>query len=427
MWRALFVAALLLLAFAVDVLSDPSPPEILYDLFSAETANSSPFNVHRLDPTGQHIAWLDRGNHLLVFEIDSGEAHAIPLHELMRRVTDFIWSPDGKQIVMAGNVFLYFSEPDVWVLKLESGCISNCTNDLVFGDIFDDSDDFWIDLFPTWLNGESIAFLRPAGDDPFGPAQLRTVDPRTCGPIKERANPDSSELAWPLPEAFPSALHVFRAPAWSPNGERVAFITQDASFTESSNGIWILDAFTGEMQWFLPTSAFAVGFPAGYDTARIVPQDIAWSRGGNVVLAFVEDMSLDAAWPRMNLFLIDVATGSITPIAQYGDEWDRLSFFKQGEDGHTGTFEVPLQAAVRPDGNGFVTLHQEADQDHADAAIVELRTYRIEDGHAVLVGISTLTLSPRARGRGPNIVRISPEGTALLLNRYVVRFDLDAF
>lgn len=401
--------------------------EVIHDLFSDDLALTSSLNVHRLDPTGRLVAWLEGGDRVSVFDVATGEARAVPLPEFMRPVTEFEWSPDGQRIAMTENAFLYLYEPDVWVLDLDSSATADCTNDLDFGSILDDSTDPWIDLFPTWLSADSVAFIRPSGDGPYGSAEVRVLSPTGCSVIDERADSASTRILWPLPDGFPSAFRIFRSPVWSPDGRRVAVVTQDLTFDGTTNGIWILDALTGATEQFVPTPEFSIGFPAWYDTTSIVPQDVTWIEGSAHLLAFVEDMSSTAGWPRMNLFLVDAETGVIEPVATYADALTRLDLFEEGVDGHTGVYDVPLQAVILPNDAGFLTLHQEIDPARSDAADVEIRRHVIEDGRAVLRDRETFTAAPRARGRGPTIVRMCENGVALVLNRYLIAFDTNLF
>jgi hypothetical protein len=412
-----------LLALTLPATAGPPPtPEILYDLFSDDLSLTTPLTVHVLDPTGQWVAWLERGDTLKVFDVRTADVRAIPLPEFLKPVTEFEWSPDGMRVVMTENVFLYLYEPDVWIVDLTAPSVANCTNDLVFGSVLD-SEERVVDFLPTWRSAESIAFIRPSGEDLHGPAEMRTTHVTSCGSIDQSSSPDASQTLWPLPEEFPSAFQIFRSPAWSPDGTRVAIITQDLTFSGTTNGIWILNAQTGAVERFVPTAVFDVGFPEWFDASRIVPQDLAWMDDGAHLLVFVEDPI--GSLPRMNLFLIDTATGSVEPIADYHRYETKLAFFESDTTDTTGTIEVPLQAVVLPEAAGFLTLHQEADPRHEDASRIELRRYIIEDGHAVLDGSTAFVAEPQARGRGPNIVRVSEQGVALLLNRYLVAFDMD--
>jgi hypothetical protein len=117
----------------------------------------------------------------------------------------------------------------------------------------------------------------------------------------------------------------------------------------------------------------------------------------------------------------------VEAIAEYDAYTDLRALFDEGPDGHTGTLEIPLQAVILPGGAGFLTLHQEWDPKHDAAAQLELRRYMLTDGRAVVVETASMAAEPQARGRGSNIVRMSAEGTALLLNRYVVAFDTALF
>ncbi len=420
-WIALVGVLVLSLSGLAEPIWDCEP---LLDLFSTDFVSTTAWNVHALDPTGDRIGWLAGGDTLVVLDVATEDVRQIALPALMRPATEFMWSSDGRRAVISENVFLYLYEPDVWVVDIDSSLTGNCTNDLAFGSLFDDTDERWIDMLPTWRSGDVIAYLRPSGDDAYGPVDMRITSVETCGPVDERADPASSQLLWPLPERFPSAFHVVASPVWSPDGAHVAMSTQDPTPGSDTDGVWILDAATGDLVRFVSTSALAVGFPDWYDATYVVPLDLAWIDGGEHLLVFAEDISPQATWPRMNLYVIDL-DGSVHAVFSYEAYADGSSFYTVGGDGHTGVFGVPLQAVVLREEGGFITLHQEIDQTREDAAIVTWRWHTMSDDGTELRGAGTLMATPMARGRGANIVYTSAQNTALVLNRYLVCFDLE--
>jgi len=42
--------------------------DLLYDLLSDGPISTSPLNTHRMDPSGQRVAWLEQGNRMMLFE-----------------------------------------------------------------------------------------------------------------------------------------------------------------------------------------------------------------------------------------------------------------------------------------------------------------------------------------------------------------------
>lgn len=73
------------------------------------------------------------------------------------------WSPDGRYLVMTENFFVFFRDPDLWLLDTTSGELTNITDDglddvSLFGAANEQSG--IIDLLPRWLDAETVAFLR---------------------------------------------------------------------------------------------------------------------------------------------------------------------------------------------------------------------------------------------------------------------------
>jgi len=75
-----------------------------------------------------------------------------------------VWSPDGAKLAFT-DALVVGAEPDVWVLDVGSGELTNLTNDGVggWGLRGEPSDDAVIDQFPSWsADGRQIRFARRA-------------------------------------------------------------------------------------------------------------------------------------------------------------------------------------------------------------------------------------------------------------------------
>ncbi len=413
----LFVVAIGAAAFCTGS-ARQLPFELLLDLARDAPIGWSPFEIAHLDPTGKRVAWLSRGDRLVVFELATGDVQAIALPAKRHPITDFVWSPDGRHVAMADNVFLYLYEPDIWLVDAGTGATYACTNDLAFGGVLDVRDGAWLDFHPAWRSPGVLTFLRVIGDELQGPVELRAISPDRCGPISRPSDPDATSDLWRLPDRFPTLFHVLAPPVWSPDDPCVAIITQGPAFRDVTDGVWILEGATGATVQFIPTQSFAAGFPSWYDTTSIVPQELAWMDGGSRLVVFAEDVSPTATWPRRNAFLVDPTTGAVEPLVDYTRFPDLQSFLQPGENGHTGVFDVPIQAAVSSDDATLLTVHQDLEQ-----STVELRLHHLVAENVIVRAFGAFEATPYARVRGPNLVPASDRDTVLLLNRYLVRID----
>ncbi|MBN2118594.1 MAG: PD40 domain-containing protein [Anaerolineales bacterium] len=161
-------------------------------------------------------------NDIYVLELASGESEDITRDS---RVWDAYpdWSPDGDLIAFAsdrapGGKAL----DDIWVMKPDGSDPVNLTN----------NGENWEDYHPAWSpDGEAIAFYRGGslfGEDPEGgPAGLWIMD----------ADGGNQRLV----TAF-EPFGVFDAPAWSPNGRYLAYVTG----IEEEQDVWVVPVGGGE-------------------------------------------------------------------------------------------------------------------------------------------------------------------------------------
>ena len=418
--RRLALAVLLGLAFAPfpGAASPPLEPELLFDLWAVyQTTGDRPYYTNQLDPGGHLVAWAGENERILVLEVSSGLLREVPYPEHARGPLH--WSPDGAWITFTFGSSLHFGsdpDPDVWVVHAGDGTSANCTA----GNACDAEADPWIDLLPSWRSADSIAFVRLMLDNLDGPAEVRTVSVTACGDLDFPADTDASQSLRFLPEAFPAEFFIEEPLVWSPNGERVALLSQGGSYA----GIWILDTVATGTDQFIHTSAFAEGFPSTCDPARVRLTSPAWADGGSRLLV----MASDSDSGLTNLLLIEACTGVLTPVFSHADYADEQPPSSPCDNGRTGAFVGPIQAVVLPGGTSFLTLHREAGESHEEVSTIAIRHYSIIEGQAIPQDTATFTEPPQEvlwwSGRR-KINGMGDNGVALLLNRYVVRFNLN--
>jgi hypothetical protein len=121
--------------------------------------------------------------------VDGGHEHC--LGEGMFDVGSAAWSPDGRALAITDHHGLGL-EPDVWVLDVESGDLTDLTDDGIESEGISLVDPTMpegaaVDVFPSWsADGEQIRFLRKESADAVGvwsvspsggaPARLGVID-----------------------------------------------------------------------------------------------------------------------------------------------------------------------------------------------------------------------------------------------------------
>ncbi|HVO44277.1 MAG TPA: hypothetical protein VMT34_16735 [Aggregatilineales bacterium] len=150
------------------------------------------------------------------------------------------WSPDSKWIAFTENFFLYFREPDIWVMDAQSGKVTDLTDDQI---IKLDISKIWslpsIDVEPVWTPDSSqIVFIRyhgvPSASDPTKhdeQADLYRIAPTGGDPVQV------GTFQYPT-GAPPFPTYVLTL---SPDGKQIAY-NVDALKPESAiNGLWVAD------------------------------------------------------------------------------------------------------------------------------------------------------------------------------------------
>ncbi len=200
------------------------------------------------------------------FEIYVVDADGNNLVRLTQNETSDIepsWSPDGKRIAFASN---RDGDYDIYVMDADGGNVVQLTGGEMYNQLYDDKE-------PAWApSGERIAFTSQRDGD----WDIYVMDADGSNVVKLTDNwvqdynptwsPDGNHLAFvarrddlsiyimsgdgnnPPVELIehsldepPGSLTRNSCPAWSPDGERIAFISALSNTTPASTGLYVVD------------------------------------------------------------------------------------------------------------------------------------------------------------------------------------------
>lgn len=191
-----------------------------------------------LAPNGEIFAHLQR-EEICIYTIAGEEQQCIPFDPQFEGLEpDSIrWSPDSRYLVMTSDFFRFFIEPDLYVLDLEAGRMTNVTNDRALEFEIGKQAEFagMIDVAPRW-HGEYIYFIRYTQNaGVFNPPMLWRI----------KANGSGAERVGTFTALDRFSIYAF---AISPDGTRVAYNFFVPGNDKPQNGIWISDLDGGNAE-----------------------------------------------------------------------------------------------------------------------------------------------------------------------------------
>jgi hypothetical protein len=252
------------------------------------------------------------------------------------------WSPDGTRIVFDVNAF---DDPhpkggnyDIYLARADGSEPTRLTSEKV-------------DHSPVWsADGTRIAFVHGWGDQ-----QIRVMNADGSDPhqIAEGSfpswSPDGTKIAFVVFDGSSSDIYLMNTdgsnvqrltnspahenkPAWSPDGRRIAF-TSDG---DGDAGIYAISPDgTGRTELLDDPDPANLGF--------------AWSPDGTKIAV----VSIRGPGNDRNVYVLNVATGELTPIGErgafYGPSWQPLRGVSPtpSDQTPTGWTEHPLPSQVR--------------------------------------------------------------------------------
>lgn len=205
--------------------------------------------VVSVSPDGSMVAALGSdGDQLCIVTAPAGETISctdLKAQDLDLDQTSIDWSPDGKSIVFASNVFRYFRDGDLYQVDIATGEVTNLTDDNyeggvpILGDDPDLPDEpLLLDIIPRYSpDGRQLAFSRTIWDKKGSgstPSELWVLDLQSG---------EARKIARVSP-GVPGALYFNLD--WAPDGGTIYATIGYPDPDETDNGIWAFDLATNK-------------------------------------------------------------------------------------------------------------------------------------------------------------------------------------
>lgn len=361
-----------------------------------------------LSPDGTRAAWAAPGG-LCLYDLDAeaGECHAFPdrFADSFGEYNPLRWSPDSTAIAFTEDPFRLLNESDVWVYKLASGEFTNLTDDGLEGGWLQSKTEnagFALDYALTWnpVNGDLYYFHSEPLADGW------TLDLyRTTPGSYEAEQIGSYDVGLPT-------LSVYFPPQISPDGTRLAVIVLGQKLDDLRNGVWMIDLKDGgaEIIANLPNLRRS-GFPEWQDQQYTMPRELAWVDNHTLLVNLLNSaFNTGVSWGTQ---IIDLTTGTITPLVDMSGVAEQSDLFQAGDDGHSPMYAMPRSVLIAADGASVLFTHYDPyGQDQPGLSRLPLPPA----GTPVLLAETPDCRVTNLRGMPRFLQRIAPNGRVLLHN-----------
>lgn len=205
-----------------------------------------------------------------------------------------VWSPDAQRVAFTPDVFTEARDGDIFVMDLE-GTLANLTDDGYDGGLIggDAPDDLAVDTLPTW-SPDGDRIAFVREDATGAPASIMEIDSDGGDPVEIGRAPIASRFSvWPTM-------------TWVAD-DSVLLTTNPADLDDPGHGIWNLDPETGE-------SAEIVTEPGRVFELTSVSPDGTTARVADA--AMLSNLAYVASDPAMTSVVteLDLVTGESTPV-----------------------------------------------------------------------------------------------------------------
>lgn len=298
------------------------------------------------------------------------------------------WSPDGSHIVTHGDWILLADDPDLHLIEIDSGVVSNITNDGYDGNVFGSGEDaFFVDYAPFWAaDSQSIYFFRlDRPSEALWDMQLMNI----------RLNSGEASVVADLSGVIDGATFAYPLQvAVSPDGQRVVILSSDMRDDEIGLSVYSVGLTTGITElWVSRETIYQLVVPTWSEDPRVYGRDVLWSADGRfVVVALDYEMRYDFAAQYaellpMNYLIIEAASRQVRPLVDVSQFPDLETYNSMG-----GYFTFsPVLGLLTPDGQLVYATTEFSQEDSRpltfwsvpltlDAAAVQLSTLEVSTG-----------------------------------------------
>lgn len=234
-----------------------------------------------------------------------------------------VWSPDNRRIAFTEDLPRLLFESDLWVLDIDSGKLSDLTDDGLKGDMLNlpREKDTALDSTPAWSpDSQSLLFSR---SDRMSSTTALYQIPAGGGTPQKLLDVAGTDL-----------IAVWYGPRWLSNG-RIVYTVFQRTLTDPANGVWIADSNGQNAKQLVSIIDPQLGAPILGDL----------SAKGDRALMWYSNALQFAARPNVSYFaLLDLNSGQTTELKPQGE------------------FTSLANAAFSPDGSKILYVYRDASQ-----------------------------------------------------------------
>jgi len=261
-------------------------------------------NILSLSPNGQ---WLlaqrlgEGGFELCVFEANSLTEQVCAALEEQINPAGTAWSPDSTRIAFTEYCCqgARLRESDLWVLEVESGALTNLTDDGVEGELFQRAEagaSFLIDTFPAWSpDSEMLVFSRSevtAGE--WGGTALQRIPASGGEPVKLLTVDEEKAAA-------------VQGVCWSDDEKQHILYDVFGQLSDPDTGIWMVDGDGQDPLHLLGLTDQEMGRPVVVDVS---------AQAGKALIEYPL-LALSQPGPNISRFaLLDLKTGAVESLKE---------------------------------------------------------------------------------------------------------------
>lgn len=275
-------------------------------------------------PDGELFFGLRLGS-LCIFDAATLAEKVCSTWEYTLDLNSITWSYDSLRIAFTEDLTKLLNESDIWVFDIQTGTLSNLTNDGLEGNIETSLqgvesgiNDINLDSLPVWSpDGKTLAFIRSI----YGTTKqtFLCIIQSNGGEVTKLLNIDDQHV-----------LAAWRGMRWAPDGNKILFTITILADETGKNGIWSVEK-NGKNAKQIVKQKEGWGYPVLYDVT---------AKGDMALIGYPRAIPQADKYPNLSFYeLLNLKTGTLTPLKQSTVEDDSPEFYS------------PTQAIFSPDGS----------------------------------------------------------------------------
>jgi hypothetical protein len=201
------------------------------------------------------------------------------------------WSPDSTSLAFHENLFVFTQESDIWTMEAASGEVVDLTDDGVSGTSLGAGDDALFDVAPAWSPDGTRIAFGRTPSTRTGTELVIVASDRSVAPIS-------------LVRVSDDPLALYYGTRWSSDGENVAYTVLLLDRGEPLGGVHIVAATGGAARQVLGPDP-----EKGYPILAGVSPDASWA-----LVVYEQALSSRGAGAGPFHYLVRTEDGTVEPV-----------------------------------------------------------------------------------------------------------------